>query len=145
MITASGWLSWLQELPIDTRLALPNGTRFLGVHASPGCDGGSGISPHMNAAEMAFVLKNCDADIVCVGHTHYPFEHTVGSVHVINPGAISLSVAKDKSANYALLDAQETEYSMRRYRVPYDRAEVIDQLTKMRHPGREYLIKHFVG
>jgi predicted phosphodiesterase len=142
MITASGWLPWLQELPIDMRIALPNGTRFLGVHASPGRDDGPGIAPHMNAAEMAPLLKHCDADLVCVGHTHCPSEHTVGDVHVVNLGAVSLSLAEDKSASYVLLDAQENEYSVQHYSVPYDRAEVIVQLNRMRHPGREYLIKH---
>jgi predicted phosphodiesterase len=42
MITAAGWLPWLQELPIELRIELPNGTRFLGVHASPGRDDGPG-------------------------------------------------------------------------------------------------------
>jgi len=62
MITAAGWLPWLQELPIAMRISLPNGTRFLGVHASPVHDDGSGIAPHMNAAEMASLLRNCDAE-----------------------------------------------------------------------------------
>jgi hypothetical protein len=68
MITAGGWLPWLQELPIDTRISLPNGTRFLGVQASPGRDDGSGIAPHMNSAEIASLLRDCDAELVCVGH-----------------------------------------------------------------------------
>ena len=143
MITASGWLRWLQELPIDMRIALPNGTRLLGVHASPGRDDGSGIAPRMDAAEMASLLRDCDAELVCVGHTHCPSEHSVGGVHVVNPGAVSLSVTEDKGASYALLDALENEYRVQHYSVPYDRAEVIDQLNRMRHPGRGYLIKHF--
>ena len=142
MITAGGWLPWLQELPIDMRNSLPNGTRFLGVHASPGSDDGSGIAPHMDAAEMASLLRDCDAELVCVGHTHCPFEHRAGGVHVVNPGAVSLSVTEDKGASYALLDVEEDEYSLQHYSVPYDRAKVIDQLNRMRHPGRGYLIKH---
>lgn len=63
MITAGGWLPWLQELPIDMRISLPNGARFLGVHASPSRDDGSGISPHTNAAEMASLLRDCDAEL----------------------------------------------------------------------------------
>jgi predicted phosphodiesterase len=142
MITAGGWMPWLQELPVEMRIALPNGTRFLGVHASPGRDDGSGIGPHMNAAEIAPLLQDCDADLVCVGHTHCPFEHGVGGVHVVNPGAVSLSVTADKGASYLLLDVEEKGYSVQHYSVSYDRAEVIDQLNRMRHPGRGYLIKH---
>jgi predicted phosphodiesterase len=91
MITAGGWLPWLQELPIDMRISLPDGSRFLGVHASPGRDDGSGIAPHMTAAEMASLLRDRDADLVCVGHTHCPFEHKIGGVHVVNPRREPLS------------------------------------------------------
>jgi len=46
MITAGGWLRWLGELPLEMRVTLPDGTRFLGVHASPGQDDGPGIGPN---------------------------------------------------------------------------------------------------
>jgi len=96
----------------------------------------------MNAAEMAALLRDCDAELVCVGHTHCPFEYRAGEVHVVNPGAVSLSVTEDKGASYALLDVEGDEYSVQHYSVPYDRAKVIDQLNRMRHPGRGYLINH---
>ena len=142
MVTARGWLPWLQELPVEMRIELPDGTRFLGVHASPGRDDGSGIGSHMNAAEIAPLMQDCAADLVCVGHTHCPFEHRVDGVHVVNPGAVSLSVAADKGASYFLLGAAKKGYSVQHYSVPYDRAAVIDQLNRLRHPGRGYLIKH---
>jgi predicted phosphodiesterase len=142
MITAGGWLPWLHELPVEMRIELPNGTRFLGVHASPGRDDGSGIGPHMNAAEITPLLQDCAADLVCIGHTHCPFEHRVDGVHVVNPGAVSLSVTADKGASYLLLDTAEKGYSVQHCSVPYDRAAVIDQLNRLQHPGRGYLIKH---
>ncbi|HET8843351.1 MAG TPA: metallophosphoesterase family protein, partial [Ktedonobacteraceae bacterium] len=42
-LSAAGWLNWLTDLPLEVRLNLPDGTRLLGVHASPGKDDGSGI------------------------------------------------------------------------------------------------------
>jgi diadenosine tetraphosphatase ApaH/serine/threonine PP2A family protein phosphatase len=144
MTTAAGWLPWLQELPVEMRIELPNGTRVLGVHASPGRDDGSGIGPHMNAAEIGPLLQHCAANLVCVGHMHCPFEHRVDGVHAVNPGAVSLSVTADKGASYLLLDAAEKGYSLQHCSVPYDRAAVIDQLNRMRHPGRGYLIKHLL-
>src|SRR6478735_7664847 len=45
-IAACGHLGWLQDLPLEVRMVLPDGTRVLGVHASPGRDDGSGITPH---------------------------------------------------------------------------------------------------
>jgi predicted phosphodiesterase len=43
MLTQAGWLSWLASLPRDLRWTLPDGTRVLGVHASPRSDDGDGI------------------------------------------------------------------------------------------------------
>src|SRR5437763_1155859 len=40
-LSAAGWLDWLTNLPLEVRLTLPDGTRVLGVHASPGRDDGS--------------------------------------------------------------------------------------------------------
>jgi predicted phosphodiesterase len=111
----------------------------------PVVNDGSGISPHTNAAEMASLLRDCDAELVCVGHTHCPFELRAGGVHVVNPGTVSLSVTEDKSARYVLLDAGENAYSVQHYSVPYDRAKVIEQLNRMRLPGRGYPIKHLSG
>jgi predicted phosphodiesterase len=145
MVTAGGWLQWLQELPLEMRVSLPDGTRFLGVHASPGQDDGAGISPDGDAAEFSKSLVEANADLVCVGHTHLPFERRIVRTHVVNPGAVSLSLAKDKYASYAFLNAIADTYSIEHRRVPYDRDAVIDQLKRIGHPGRGFLIKHLSG
>jgi hypothetical protein len=44
-VASHGWLDWLAELPLESRTTLPDGTRVLGVHASPGRDDGAGITP----------------------------------------------------------------------------------------------------
>src|SRR6266508_2341601 len=44
-LAATGWLDWLAALPVEQRLTLPDGTRLLGVHASPGHDDGPGLDP----------------------------------------------------------------------------------------------------
>jgi predicted phosphodiesterase len=142
MLTASGWMPWVQDLPLEMRGTLPDGTRVLGVHASPGRDDGSGIVPGMDPAEIASLLADCDADLVFVGHTHLPSEQMSNGVHVVNLGAVSLSVTKDKCASYVLLEARKDGYSVQGRIVSYDRAAVIEQLKLIRHPGREYLIRH---
>src|ERR1700733_1502534 len=75
MVTAAGWLEWLQGLPLEMTSTLPDGTRFIGVHASPGRDDGPGILPDMAPTEIAELVAGCLADLVCVGHTHRPSEH----------------------------------------------------------------------
>lgn len=50
-MAAGGLLGWLGGLPIDVRTTLPDGTRVLGVHASPGRDDGPGITPQRPEAD----------------------------------------------------------------------------------------------
>ena len=143
MVTASGWLQWLQDLPLEMRVTLPDGTRFLGVHASPGQDDGLGISPDRDAAEIAGLLADSNADLICVGHTHRPWESRIQGIHVVNLGAVSLSLTNDKYSSYVLLNAHADKYTVEHRRVPYDRGAVIDQLNRIGHPGRGFLIPKF--
>jgi predicted phosphodiesterase len=142
MITAGGWLRWLGDLPLEMRVTLPDGTRFLGVHASPGQDDGPGIGPNRETADLAGILRDSQADLLCVGHTHRPWQRRIHDVHIVNLGAVSLSLSHDKAASYVLLTAQADTYSIEHRKVLYDRRAVIDQLNQIAHPGRGYLIKH---
>ena len=142
MVTAAGWLEWLRDLPLEVTSTLPDGTRFLGVHASPGRDDGHGILPDMKPTEIAELVASCNADLVCVGHTHRPSDQRSSGVHIVNLGAVSLSLAEDKCSSYVLLEARQDGYRVQHRRVLYDRSAVIDQLNEVRHPGRSYLIKH---
>lgn len=145
MVTAAGWLFRLSNLPLELNVTLPNGTRFLGVHASPGRDDGDGIRPGMTASELEAMFKNCPADLVCMGHTHQPSEQRWKDIHIVNLGAVSLSLTPDKRASYVMLDAGSEGYTIAHHQVDYDRLAVIDQLNQLRHPGRDFLIRHLSG
>jgi hypothetical protein len=126
---------------------LPDGTHFLGVHASPGRDGGDGIAPMMSDEVIAGALQGCAANLVCVGHTHYPVNRCVDNWHVVNLGALSnpqLTEA-DKRASYVMLTANTEGYQVEHRRAGYDRAAVIAALERQRHPGRAYIIHHLLG
>jgi predicted phosphodiesterase len=142
MITAAGWLTWLRNLPLELSFTLPHGARFLGVHASPGKDDGVGVRPNMPPTELAELFAGCEAALVCIGHTHLPSEQEWNGVHIVNPGAVSLSLTTDKGASYALLEFANGHYQLQHRRVDYDRAAVIDRLNDIGHPGRAYLINH---
>lgn len=145
MITAAGWLEYLTGLSLELQVTLPDGTRFLGVHASPGRDDGPGIVPEMKAEEIKGLFGDCDAKLVCMGHTHQPLDQQWNGIHLVNPGAVSLSLTPDRNASYAILEATKEGYHIQHHQVAYDRSAVIDQLNTIRHPGREYLIRHLSG
>lgn len=145
MVTAGGWLSWLTDLPLELRITLPDGTLFLGVHASPGRDDGLGIPPEMKEKDIQELFSTCDANLVCMGHTHLPMERRWNGGHLVNPGAISLSLTPNRDACYAVLESTKDDYNISHHQVTFDRQHVIDQLNQLVHPGRAFLIKHLSG
>jgi predicted phosphodiesterase len=145
MVTAAGWLEDLRALPLEMTVTLPDGTRFLGVHASPGRDDGPGVEPEMKAEEIEALFEGCTAGLVCMGHTHQPSEQRWKGIHLVNPGAVSLALTPDRNASYVILEATEQGYRIQHHRVVFDRDAVIDQLNKLGHPGRGFLIRHLSG
>ena len=140
-VTATGRLDWLGQLPLEQRLVLPDGTRLLGVHAAPGADDGLGIYPTTSDAELRAVLQGCAADLVCVGHTHWPMERELDGIRVVNLGSVSNPMAPDLRASYALLAADESGYALRPRRVDYDHAAVIAAIERSHQPGAAYLLR----
>ncbi|MCE7980391.1 MAG: metallophosphoesterase [Caldilinea sp. CFX5] len=144
-IAATGWLPFLDALPLEQRLTLPDGTRLLGVHASPGQANGRGIRPDYPAAEIAERIVGCEADLLCVGHTHWPMNVRVGAIHVVNLGSVSNQQTPDLCAWYALLEADQHGYQIQQRQVAYDRAAVIAVLEAVRHPARNFIIRYMLG
>ena len=141
MITAGGWLEWLKALPLEMRVELEDGTSFLGVHASPGEDDGSGIQPEAGDAEIAALVANESATLIAMGHTHLPLDRRWKDKQLVNPGAVSLSRIPGGLACYAVLDGSAVNYRQ----VAYDHRRVIDQLNELNHPAKGFIIKHLGG
>ncbi|MBI3912983.1 MAG: metallophosphoesterase family protein [Chloroflexi bacterium] len=139
------WLDWLAALPLDHRVTLPDGTRVLLVHASPGTDDGSGMHPGVSDTELELLFRNCDADLVFVGHTHWAADRRAGNARVVNPGSVSNPFPPDLRASYVLLNADATGYRFEHCRVDYDHEAVIDQVKRVRHPAGEYIVRYMRG
>ena len=144
-ISAAGHRSWLVTLPLEQRLTLPDSTRLLGVHASPGRDDGPGIHPGLTDDELAGVLAPSDADLVFVGHTHVPLDRTAGGGRVVNLGSVSNPVTTDLRASYVLLDADEHGYHIGRRRVEYDRAAALTALETSGNPSTPFISQFLRG
>jgi len=144
-VTAAGWLDWLAKLPLEQRLTLPDGTRLLGVHASPGKDGGSGIHPGLSEGQVRTLLAGCEADLVCVGHTHWPLDFSMDGVRVVNLGSVSNPVPPDLRATYAILEADRSGYEITSRRVEYNHHAVMAAVERVRHPAADYIIRLMRG
>ena len=144
-ISATGWLSWFKKLPLDVRFNLPDGSKVLAVHATPGTDGGTGIDLNTSDGEIVKLLADVDANLVLVGHTHLPLDRTVGNIRVVNPGSISNPFPPDLRASYAILEADENGYDISHRRVDYDREAVIKAVQEVNHPAVEYITRFMKG
>lgn len=144
-VVAEGWWDWLAALPLELRVTLPDGTRFLGVHAAPGLDDGPGIHPDLSEAELLALVEPAEADLICVGHTHRPMERVVNGIHVINLGSVSNPVTDNLLASYVLLDARISGYQLSFRKVEYDRQAVIEAVRKVHTPAEEYIVRLMQG
>lgn len=139
-VTTVGAYDWLDSLPVEERIALPDGTRVLLVHASPGTDDGSGIKPAMPDEEIRDLgVADCGADLLFVGHTHVPLDRTVDNVRIVNPGSVSLPLTPEQRAMWILLTADDSGYTIERRYAAYDHGDVVRAIDDMHHPGAEWL------
>lgn len=144
-IQARGWWNWLAELSLEVRLALPDGTRVLGVHAAPGLDDGPGINPTLDEGALRELLAPAMADLVLVGHTHFPLERCVDTVRVLNLGSVSNPITPRLQASYALLEADTNGYQVQLRFVDYDRQAVIAAIEQIAHPASSFLTQFMRG
>jgi predicted phosphodiesterase len=144
-MTAAGWLDWLSDVPLEFRTVLPDGTRCLCVHATPGADDGPGIDKGLSDEEICGILSGCEDDLICVGHNHQPINRTVGRWRIVNPGSISNPRLPILEASYAILEASKEGYSIEHRLAEYDREQIILQLRALKHPGADFIINHMRG
>jgi len=91
------------------------------------------------------MLRECDDDLICVGHTHQPINRKAGRWHIVNPGSISNPRIPVLGASYAILEATQEGYSIEHRLAEYDREQIIRQVKALRHPGADFIINHMRG
>ena len=144
-LAAGGYLPFLLDLPLEQRLALPDGSRVLLVHASPGRDDGDGFVPVYNDEKLRAGLNGCDADLLCVGHTHWPQNFHFDGVHIVNPGSVGSPLIPSLRATYAVLEADGSGYRVEHRAVAYDLKLAEETAWEMRHPQAEFVVSFLRG
>jgi predicted phosphodiesterase len=143
-ITQAGWFEWLAALPPQLRMTLPDGTRVLGVHASPGSDDGPGIDTRIADVDLAELLVDCDADLVFAGHTHDVTDRMVGAVRAVNLGSVSNPNRADRCATYVILHADAVSHAVEHRVVEFDRVAALAAIDAVRHPAAMFLRRFLV-
>ena len=94
---------------------------------------------------MSERLKGCEADLVCVGHTHWPQNFHLDGVHVVNPGSVGNPLIPSLRATYAVLEVDERGYRVEHRAVEYDRKLAERKAWEVQHPQAEFISSFLRG
>ena len=108
---------YLARLPVTQFLTL-DGLRIMLVHASPRDPLDEYAPPEVEFWKRR--VEGLDVDLVCVGHTHVPYQLEANGVRVVNPGSVGLPRDGDPRASYAMIE--NGQISLRRVEYPVHEA-----------------------
>jgi putative phosphoesterase len=114
---------FLARLPITARVQI-DGYRFQLLHATPRDPMDEYLGPDPGAWETR--VQGIEADFLCVGHTHVPYEIQVGGLRVVNPGSVGQSRDGDPRASYVIIEDGQVQFK----KVAYDIDETLRLLQK---------------
>jgi predicted phosphodiesterase len=117
------WVAWLEALPPTLRLELPGAAPVRIVHGSPR-HSREGMGRMRTDAQVAEALAGVEERTVIGAHIHYPYERSVGSVHVVVVGAVGCPFNGDIAAQYGLFTWDGDGWRFAQRRVEYDHEPV---------------------
>lgn len=106
-------LGFIEQLPASRTLT-SNGTKLMLTHAIPSDNGGAAFLNESNrklSKRFKKDLTRVDADILIVGHTHYPFDVSFREKRIVNPGCVCRLQSRD-SHTYGILDLSNLTFAI---------------------------------
>jgi putative phosphoesterase len=131
-------LRYLSRLPLSQMVTLDE-TRFLLVHATPRDPLDEYAPPEVEFWQRR--LRDVEAEVVCVGHTHQPYVLEVGDKLVINPGSLGQPRDGDPRGSYAVIEDYKVE--LKRLKYPIEETVRIIQESSLPEEARETLAAVF--
>lgn len=74
-------------------------------------------------------FRKVDADVIILGHTHYPLVKRIGGKLIINPGSCGQPRDYDPRASFAIFDTSTKNVAIKRLR--YDVEKVCEEVRKL--------------
>lgn len=131
--------TFLLRLPLTERCVI-DGKRFLLVHGTPRDPLDEYLMKDPETWERR--VKDSDADIVCVGHSHVQFNLTAANTVILNPGSVGQPRDGDPRAAYAIIENNKIELK----RVEYPVEETVSQVEASSLPDlAKHMIAHACG
>jgi putative phosphoesterase len=110
--------AWLRTLAPQIRFEA-DGHRFLLVHGSPR-KMNEYLYEDKPDSTFARIAADANADVIVCGHTHRPYDKTVGATRFINDGSAGKPKDGDPRACWALVETSLNGISVAFRRVEYD-------------------------
>lgn len=126
--------AFLRSMPLQLQLSLDGRTLLL-CHGSPWDPLEGRVYPDFKDWPR---FESVDADMVLLGHTHYPVQRQCGPVIVLNPGSVGQARQRSAMACAAILDV--ASLNARLIEIPYDPTPLIVD-AQAHDPGLPYLVK----
>jgi protein phosphatase len=138
-------IDWLGRLPLTAEHEA-DGRRYFAVHASPHDHlFRYTLTPAAPDDHLIAEVGDVPADVVLLGHTHFPMARHAGSRVVLNPGSVGQPRDGDPRASYALIEDGEVTLKRAAYDVertvrdlkwlPLDQA-IADELAAILRHGK---------
>lgn len=128
----SASLELISALPIE-RTEIIDGRRVRILHGAPWDMLEGRVYPDFDEWER---FGGVDADVLVLGHSHYPMTVRLGPLLVVNPGSAGQPRDRRPGACYAILDMTTGDIEHRR--VPYDTSRLISD-ARRHNPELPYL------
>ena len=114
-------MKFLSRLATTRRLELAGHDLYL-VHATPRDPLDEYLADDPAAWKQR--LSGIQADLICVGHSHVPYDLQVGNRRIINPGSVGQPRDGDPRASYVVIEDGSVQFR----RAAYDIDAVLQQM-----------------
>lgn len=135
-------IEYLSHFP--TQLNLKHGRQKIHVvHGSPRDPLNEYILPEAPNSLLAELVRDIDADLILLGHTHMPMQRVIYGKLIFNPGGVGQPRDRDPRASYAVLSlGEKIEVDPRR--VEYDIEDTAEKIKTAGLPS-ELAMRLFFG
>ncbi|MFV8829044.1 metallophosphoesterase family protein [Alkalihalobacterium sp. APHAB7] len=134
-------LSYLEQLPTDLEITLPNGTAIYAFHATPTSLFEVVLPDTDPTILMDKMMSSSDANLYIYAHIHLPYVRYFNGKCIANLGSVGLPFDGQPLASYAIVEEKQDQFSISIQRVPYDIERVISQYESLQYPNLEVMKK----
>ncbi len=117
---------YLRNLPEQLKLTC-GAKKVVVIHGSPRDPLFEYVFPDISNRELFKLVRDVDADILILGHTHVPMMRVIQNKLVINPGSVGQPRDRDPRASYVVLTVDD-EVDVKHERVGYDVEKTVEKI-----------------